>query len=319
MNSSRLSLIAIVLIAVSLAGWPKIVEEVVIKVNDAIVTRSEYESRLESTTKGLEREYKGPDLQQKLKELPQHLLEQMEDELLLVEKAKTMYQVNMIVDQQVKSFMKENKLKTKADLAEALKKEGQTLDDFERQVTLIYIPQFMMSREIRSNITISTAEIEDYFVKHKKELETKPRVKLQEILLLEEQYTPEQAKDLASRIKAAYDAGTSFGDLAAEYSQAFSRSKKGEAGWFERGDLNPAIANAVFALKAGGVTDLIKTGTGWYLFRVEEVKKAEMPTLEKARQRIVNALKEEKFKKAYKDYIKKLKTENVVWINPRYV
>jgi len=279
MNRSRFSLITIVLMAVSLAGWPKIVEEHVIKVNDAIVTRSEYESRLESTTKGMEREYKGPDLQQKLKGLPQHLLEQMEDELLLVEKAKTMYQINMIVDRQVKSFMKENKLKTKADLAKALKKEGVTLDDFNRQVTMIYIPQFMMSREIRSNITISRAEIEDYFGKHKAELETKPRVKLQEILLLKEQYTPEQAVDLASRIKARHKAGADIGDLAAEYSQAFSRSKKGEAGWFEKGDLNPAISKEVFALKTGGVTNLIKTGAGWYLFRVEDVKKAEMETL----------------------------------------
>lgn len=319
MNRIRFSLTTIILIAVSLAGWSKVVEEVVIKVNDAIITRSEYESRLKSTMEGIKREYKGPDLQKKLKELPQNLLEQMEDELLLVEKAKTMYQINMIVDQQVKSFMKENNLKTKADLAKALKKEGLTLDDFNRQVTMIYIPQFMMSREIRSNITISTAEIEDYFKKHKSELETKPRVKLQEILLLKKQYTPEQAADLASRIMAEYKAGTDFGELAGRYSQAFSRTKKGEAGWFEKGDLNQVISQAVFALKKGDVTKLIKTGSGWYLFRVEDVRKAEMPTLEKARQKIVDALKQKKFKKAYDDYIKKIKTENYVWINPKYV
>ena len=319
MTHRSLTITAIFLAALTVVGWAKTVEEIVIKVNDAIITRSEYEQRLKSTMEGMKREYKGPDLEKKLKELPQQLLEQMEDELLLVEKAKSMYQVDMIVDQQIESFMKENKLKSRAELAEALKREGMSLDDFKRQVLMIYIPQFMQSREIRSNITISTAEIENYYNTHKEELVTRPRVKLQEILLLKKQYTQEQASELAAEIMKQYKAGSDFGELASKYSMAFSRGKNGEAGWFHKSDLNPSISDAVFNLQKGEVTNLIDTGSGWYLFRVEDIEKEEMPTLEKARERIVNALKEEKFKKAYEDYIKKIKTENYIWINPKYV
>jgi len=319
MTHRSLTITAIFLTALTVVGWAKTVEEIVIKVNDSIITRSEYEQRLKSTEEGMKREYKGPDLERKLKELPQVLLEQMEDELLLVEKAKTMYQVDMIVDQQIESFMKENKLKSKAELSEALKREGMSLDDFKRQVLMIYVPQFMQSREIRSNITISTAEIENYYNSHKEELRTKPRVKLQEILLLKKKYTKEQASTLAEEIMKKYKAGKDFGDLASEYSDAFSHGKKGEAGWFHKGDLNPAISNVVFKLNKGEVTSLIETGSGWYIFRVADVEKEEMPSMEKARQRIVNALKEEKFRKAYEDYIKKIKAENYIWINPKYV
>ena len=129
-----------------------VVEEIVIKVNDAIVTKSEFDKRLKTTQEGMRREYKGPDLEQRLKDISQLLLEQMEDELLLIERARQIYQVDAIVDGQIENFMKDNNLATKEDLAKALKGEGMSMDDFRKQVLLIYVPEFMKSREIRTKI-----------------------------------------------------------------------------------------------------------------------------------------------------------------------
>jgi peptidyl-prolyl cis-trans isomerase SurA len=311
--------LALLLLLPGVAPRAKVVEEIVIKVNDAIVTRSEYEQRLKSTIEGLKREYKGPDLKEQLKEVPQKLLEQMEDELLLVEKAKQLYNVDAIVDNQIDEFMKENHIATKADLAKALQAEGLTMEEFRHQLTLIYVPEFMKSREIRSKISINTDEIKDYYEAHKSQLASKPQVQLEEILILRQDHTKEQAEALAAQIRKEFMAGKSFGDLAEEYSQAFSRTRKGEAGWFTADDLASPIAKAVFALKVGEVTDLISTDAGWYLFRIENRKDATVPTLDQARDQIIEALKEEKFQKEYKKYIEKLKAENYVRINPKYV
>ncbi len=319
---SRRSLIVLVLMLAvwPLSSWSHVIEEVVIKVNDSIITRTEYESRLQSTEAALKREYKGPDLEKQLKTLPQKLLNQMEDELLLVEKAKQMYQVDMIVDHQVDAFMKENHLKTKADLAKALQSQGMTVAEFRKQILMIYVPEFMKSREIRSGISISTDEIKKYYDEHKGELAPKAQVHLQEILLLKKDHTLEQAKTVAAEIRKQYEAGTDFGTLAEKYSEAFSRSRKGDAGWFTRDDLSPAIAAAVFSLPSGSITkNLVPTSVGWYIFRVEAVKEPKVPSLDAARDQIVQALKEEKFNKAYAAYIKRLKAENYVWVNPKYV
>lgn len=296
-----------------------VVEEIVIKVNDAIVTKSEYDKRLKTTQDGMRREYKGPDLEQRLQEVPQLLLEQMEDELLLIEKARQMYNVDAIVDSQIDNFMKENKLATKEDLAKALKGEGLTLDDFRKQVLLIYVPEFMKSREIRTKISVTTDEIKAFYELHKSDLGGKSQVQLQEIFLTNKNHTPAEAMALAAQIKKDLSAGKPFGDLAAQYSEAFSRSNKGEAGWFSASDLSPAISKAVFALKAGELTDLVPTDAGWYLFRVEAKKDAEAPSLDKARERIIEALKEQKFQEAYKAYMDELKAQNYVRINPRYL
>lgn len=297
----------------------EVVEEIVIKVNDAVVTKSDFDKRLKNTQDGLRREYKGPDIDQRLQEIPQFLLEQMENELLLVEKAKQIYQVDAIVDGQIDNFMKENKLNSKEELAKALAGEGMTMEEFRKQVLLIYVPEFMKSREIRSKINVSTDEIKAFYDTHKSELAGKPQVQLQEILILKKGRTQQDADALAAQINKDLAAGKSFGDLAAQYSEAFSRNNKGEAGWFKDGELSQDISKAVFGLDVGGVTAPIPTSVGWYIFRVEAKKTPDVPTLDKAREAVIEGIKEEKFQKAYKDYITELKAQNYVRVNPKYL
>ncbi len=316
---NRLALSLVFCAAAATAISAQVIEEVVIKVNDQIVTRSEYESRLKQTIEGIKREYKGPDLEKQLEEVPQKLVEQMTEEQLLIEKAKQLYNIDAIVDYQIENFMKENKLATKDDLAKALEKEGMTMADFRKQVTMIFIPEFMKSREVRNKISVSTDEIKDYFNEHKDKFGQKPQVDLQEILILKEDHTPAQAKALYEQIQRELAQGKDFSALAKTYSQAFSRDKGGEAGTFFPGDLSPDLSQPVFALKAGQVTPLLETKTGWYIFKVVSRREAKPPTLDEARDSIIEALKEQKFKQAYKDYIKELKAENFVWINPKYV
>lgn len=311
--------LALALVLPALSWRAAVVEEVVVKVNDSIVTRSEYEKRLSATLDGMRREYKGPDLEARLKEVPQKLLEQMEEELLLVEKAKQLYQVDAIVDSQIDNFMKDNHLATKADLSKALQSEGLTMEEFRKQVTLIYVPEFMKSREIRSKISISTDEINTYYTAHKAELASQPQVQLQEILIVKQLHSYEEAQGALADIKASLAAGKSFGDLASQYSDAFSKGGKGEAGWYTSNELSVPISKAVFALKVGEITDLIPTDAGWYIFRLEARKEAETPSLEQAREQVVEALKEEKFQKEYKTYIDAIKAQNYVRINPKYV
>lgn len=296
-----------------------VVEEIVIKVNDSVVTKSDYDKRVKSTQEGLRKEYKGPDLEQRVQEVPQKLLEQMEEELLLIEKAKTLYQTDLIVNSQVDNFMKDNKMTTKEELARALATEGMSMDDFRKQILLIYVPEFMRSREIRSKISVSTDEIKAFYDKHKGEFSGKPQAQLQEILILKQGVTQQDAEALAAQIKQQLAAGKSFGDLASQYSGAFSRSNKGEAGWFDATELSAPISKAVFALKTGEVTDLIPTDAGWYLFRVEARKDPEVPSLDKARETVIEGIKEEKFLKAYKEYIDELKKESYVRVNPKYI
>ncbi len=311
-------LLAVALVA-ALPLFAKTIDEIVVKVNDSIITKNEYEKRLSQTTEGFKREYKGPDFEQKLKELPQRLLQQMTEELLLIEKAKQLYQVDVIVNAQMENFMQENGIKNEADLDKALKNEGMSLDEFKRQILLIYVPEFMKSREVRSKISLTTAEIDDFYQKNRERLQGKPQVHLEEILLPKERYTEEAAKQAYSDLLIEMAQGKSFGDLAKLYSGAFSKSRGGDAGWYQADELSKDFRDVVFALRTGQVSDLISTDHGFYVFRLVERKEPRVPTLEESRDQIINMIKEEKFAESFKNYIGELKKEHYVRMNPKYV
>ncbi len=69
----------------------------------------------------------------------------------------------------------------------------------------------------------------------------------------------------------------------------------------------------------GQTTPLLDTPSGYYIFRVAERREPKVPTLEESRDAVVNALREQKYLKAYTAYIEKLKAESFVRINPKYV
>lgn len=305
-------------IFISIALLSKVIDEVVIKVNDSIVTKDEYEKRLSQTTEAFKREYKGPDFEEKLKELPQTLLNQMIEELLLIEKAKQMYQVDMIVKMQVENFMKENKIKDEAELEKLLKNEGLSLEEFKKQIMLIYVPEFMKSREIRSKISLTPQEIVDYYNKNKEKLQGKPQIHLQEILLTKDKYNEESAKQAYSDILIMLAQGKSFEEVAKLYSLGLSRERGGDAGWYFPNDLSKEIRDVVFDMKVGQVSQLLDTKQGYYIFRIKERQEPKIPTLDEARDKIIDMIKEEKFGETYKKYIDELKRQNYVKINPKY-
>lgn len=304
---------------ISFSFMAKTVDEIVVKVNDSIITKDEYEKRLSRTIDAFKREYKGPDFDEKLKEIPEKLLNQMVEELLLIEKAKQMYQVDMIVKMQVENFMKENGIKDEAELDKALKAEGLSLEEFKKQVLLIYVPEFMKSREIRSKISLSEQEIIDFYNKNKEKLQGKPQIHLEEILFTKDKYNEETVKQAYSDILLSIAKGATFSEMAKQYSGAYSRQNGGDAGWYLPDDLSPEISDVVFKMKPGQVSELVETKQGYYIFKLVEKKEPKVPTMDEARAFVIEMIKEQKFAESYKQYIDQLKKQNYVRLNPKYV
>lgn len=297
----------------------EVIDEIVVKVNDSIITKDEYEKRLKQTIEAFKRDYKGEDYEEKLKELPTRLLNQMIEELLLIEKAKQLYQVDMIVKMQLENFMKENNIKNEAELDKELRKEGFTLDDFKKQLMLISVPEFMKSREIRSKISITEEEIVNYYNKNKDNLMGSPLLHLEEILLPKEMYSIDSAKLAYNDIILEVAKGKDFGEMAKIYSQALSRQNRGDAGWYSLSELSKEIMEVLKNMKEGQISPLIETKSGFYIFRIKERKEPRVPTLEESRNFIIEKLREEKFQESYKKYIEILKKEHYVRMNPKYV
>src|SRR5262249_34885614 len=75
----------------------------------------------------------------------------------------------------------------------------------------------------------------------------------------------QQAKQVADDLRAGR---ISWNEAVTKYSEdPFTKSKGGDLGWRWREELDPKFASAVFALKAGGISDVTDTTMGFLIIR----------------------------------------------------
>lgn len=88
------------------------------------------------------------------------------------------------------------------------------------------------------------------------------------------------AESLAADIRARLDGGEDFAALAEELSQdASSANKGGELGTFTRDELPEAMAQVLFSMQEGQVSEPVQVDGNLHLIKLMEVTKRELPTL----------------------------------------
>jgi foldase protein PrsA len=82
----------------------------------------------------------------------------------------------------------------------------------------------------------------------------------------------QDAKNKAQEVLNKVKAGEDFATLAKKYSQDSTAANGGDLGLFGKGKMVPEFEKAAFAMKAGQVSDLVKTVYGYHIIKVTEVK-----------------------------------------------
>ncbi|MEW8973591.1 MAG: SurA N-terminal domain-containing protein [Tissierellaceae bacterium] len=178
----------------------------------------------------------------------------------------------------------------KDKLDESLKSNDIPMDYFE-DYTEKEILMEKYKKDFMDNINISMEDAEKYFNENKDELVV---LRARYILVNNE----EDGKEILRRL----DAGEDFAELATKKSlHSSSAIKGGDLGYFAKGTFAsiPDFEDAVFSLKVGETSDLIKTETGYHIVRIEDRK----DTFEELKDEIMILLKEEEYTK----HVQKLK------------
>src|SRR5437763_7628254 len=108
-------------------------------------------------------------------------------------------------------------------------------------------------------------------------------------------------------------------DVAKKYSDGPSAADGGALGLFKRGQLAKELEDKTFAMKAGEVTDVIRTKQGYVILKVVDHQQAGIPSLKDAMPKIQDALYYEKLQPALRAFLSKLREDAYIKTAPGYV
>lgn len=168
-----------------------------------------------------------------------------------------------------------------------------------------------LEEDIRKGIKVSDADTKKYYDEHQNKYGARPRVFARQIMLT----TEPEAKSVADKIKK----GGNFEDLAKQLSKDQETAPKGgDIGLVTPGKLDPALEKAVFSLKEGETSPIVKTAKGFYILKAERVASSKEKSYEEMKKSIENLIMREKVNKAVSDLKVEVKKNAKVEVNEKY-
>jgi peptidyl-prolyl cis-trans isomerase SurA len=308
------------------AGEGKVVEEIVARVNNEIITSSELEKARTAASEEAQQDCNGKCTQEQLQvaveDRQKFALRDLIDQSLLAQRGKDMgLSVEADVVKQLDEIRIKNNLPDMEALEKAVTKEGLNWDDFKNNIRNKILTQQVIQREVGSHITIGHDDAQKYYDEHKNEFVKPEEVALRAIELGTDGKTPEQVAEVKKKaddfLKRIND-GEDFAVLAKRFSDGSTAQQGGYLGVYKRGELSKEIEDKVFAMKKNQLTDVIETKQGFLILQVLERYEAGVQPFEKVEPEIMDHLYSERMEPALRDYLKTLREQSYVVIKPGF-
>jgi peptidyl-prolyl cis-trans isomerase SurA len=208
------------------------------------------------------------------------------------------------IDAYIGSIRERNEL-TEAQLREVLSGQGLTWEQYREQIRNDIERAGLINKEIREKVNVSPEEVERYYQAHLDEYKTPARVSVRLISLLVPAGAPAEHKAAirteAESVREQAAGGKDFAALAKAHSQGPGAAEGGDLGEIAHGQMQAEFEEAAFTVKAGEVSHVIETSTGYHIIKVEKrVGESHQPLDEVAdaiREKLYNEAIEERYER----------------------
>ena len=310
----------------------EIIEQVLVKVNGEIITKTELEQRQVAVLRQKMQGQVDPEtmkndetLKKMLAEVTPQLIVNAVDELLLLQRGRELglHLSDDQFKQVVGNIRKEQGLLDETKFQTALAQENMTMDDLRKQLERQMLIEQVQRQEIGSKLTITEEEARQYYAQHPEEFTDAAAVTLREIFV----EVPASdggvnvAKDDAAKkkiedIRARAVKGEDFATLAAELSDSASKANGGLIGPFSHADMSPQLLALVEKMKQGDVTQPIRTPKGYQMFKLETLKAQALQPFDSVRDLIADKVAGARTQTEMKKFLARLRTQAIIeWKN----
>ncbi len=151
-------------------------------------------------------------------------------------------------------------------------------------------------KEIASKTDVPEAEVRSQYLQGQKTLYTVPEKRRASHILIKvaSAATPEEtraAEEKAKKALARVRSGEDFAKVAREVSEDSTASAGGDLNYFTREQMVKEFSDAVWSLKVGQISDLVRSPFGYHIIRLTDIQPGHEMTLEEARPQILASLK----------------------------
>ncbi len=307
------------------ADNPKIVDQIVAKVNGDIVSQDEVERYSKELTAQIKAQgVSGAQARQELESHQKDVLRDRIDELLLIQKGK---ELNINVDSDVSKYLAN--LQRQSGVADTEKfhdyvrqQSGMSFEDFQNEAKNNMLTREVIGQEVGRHINITDKEVEEYYKAHQSEFIREEKVFLSEVLIStqgKDAAAAAAAEKKAKQVAAQAARGERFTDLARDNSDAATAKDGGVLGSYKKGELSAEIEAAVWGKPKGYVTPPIKMATGYDIFRVDDQTKAGLAPMADVKPEIESVLYGPKMQPKVRQYLTDLRKQAFLQIRPGFV
>jgi peptidyl-prolyl cis-trans isomerase SurA len=314
----RLAAVAATLVSCAIAQ-AEVVDEIVAKVNDDIVTKSDLDTEEQGLLQELYRRYSGTDLDGKVAEAKKELLRRLVDRRVLIQRAAHIFDMTKMQEFYLESFRDQQNIKSDKELEKLLAEQGMTMTDLKLRLVEEFSPQQVVRAEVAERIAVSEKDARGYYDAHAADFAIPAQATVREIVVkaAESEREAKRVQAEAVRTRVA-EAGADFAAVAAEVSDAGTKKAGGLLGTVKKGDLAETLETAAFTLPVGEVSPVIEAGYGFHILKVDARTDEAQKPFDDVKAEIETKIQNDRFSAEYKTYMKKAWTEASIWISPKY-
>ncbi|GIP57281.1 peptidylprolyl isomerase [Paenibacillus sp. FSL W8-0186] len=200
--------------------------------------------------------------------------------------------INAEIDNYIKSFGSLEMLE------QMLQQYGMTMDDLKQDSEM----NVMITKLLEDKTNVTEDEVKQTFETYKESFSTPEQVRAS-IILVE---TEDEANEVIQQLKNGKD----FAEIAKDKSlDTFTKDSGGDTGFFERGQVEPAVEEAAFKLQQDEISGAVKTDEGYKVIKLTDRKEAKEGTFEENKEEIRKGLVAQQVQELFGDWYNELESQ----------
>ena len=310
-------------LAATAASTAQLVEAIVVRVGDRVVTRTQYEKRLREGLIEVTQTAPPAQLAAKKEEFRKALIDDLIAELLVKDRADRLGLT--VTDPEIKEAIvrlkQQYNISTDKQFEESLKTSGMTRADMEARLRDTLLTNKVFGRELRGRDEMTDKELRERYDREKEHYRLPERAHLRAIIVTkpDEPSAAARAEQRVNQIAQDARVAPDFSKYAASVPENAMKEKGGDMGDVARGELLPDLDKAVFNAQSGTILGPIATKSGWHIIKVEQRLPSEVPAFESVKDKLRKDVTDETFQRDYKVYIDRLRKDAFIEIHEKNV